>query len=169
MKRTTCLAIGLCALLAGRVATAAPMLGCDFNDDAVCNVMDLDDLGHTAFLGSNDPAFDINADGLVNQTDVDQWLVDAGTENLPFGAPYPPSDVNLSGQNTLEDSQILVSNLGLSVSSYSQGDLDFSGLVDTTDRDRYVAAGGIVPEPGSLALLSSGLAALAWLRSRHRA
>jgi hypothetical protein len=71
--------------------------------------------------GTFDLVFDLDGNGVVDESDVDEWFKAAGAWHLPSGAPYPRSDVNPSGENTIEDYETLFSNLGTSVSSFSDG------------------------------------------------
>ena len=68
----------------------------DFNDDLLINGVDIDALMNEVAAGTNDAAFDLNTDGLVNDGDRDAWLAIAGPAN-GFAGPLLVGDSNLDG------------------------------------------------------------------------
>ena len=84
-------------------------LTCDFTADGACDVSDLNAMllqgpvaaGVVVTTGVNEQ-FDLNGDQVINNTDVDQWLTDAGSEN-GFGSPYNRGDANLDGVTDGQD------------------------------------------------------------------
>ena len=101
---------GLDVALAGE--TTAP--DGDFNDDGLWNCTDINLLTAAVASGMNDPAFDMNDDGVVDgisePADVDNdlvaWLDRAGTEDtqsVTGGNPFIVGDANLDGTNDGQD------------------------------------------------------------------
>jgi hypothetical protein len=86
----------------------------DFNDDGFWDCTDINMLTAATASGLNDPAFDMNGDGVVDgifdPTDVDNdivaWLERAGmedTQNVTGGNPFVVGDANLDGFNDGQD------------------------------------------------------------------
>ena len=126
-------------------------LACDFDLDGVCNVDDID----AVFTGikSGNLSFDIDNNGVVDETDVSQWLEIAGNENA--GQPYLVGDANLDGIVNAEDLNALGNSWQESVTSWAAGDFNGDGLADSADLNsigqnwqRSTAAP--VPEPSAL-------------------
>ena len=69
----------------------------DFDDNGSLSIEDLDRLVAAIAVGGHPDLFDLNADGLVNLADRDQWLAVAGETNLASGNPYLVGDANLDG------------------------------------------------------------------------
>jgi hypothetical protein len=69
----------------------------DFNMDGLLDCIDVDSLVAVIAAGSNNPGFDLTADGSVSSSDLMQWLADAGAVNLASGNPYLEGDANLDG------------------------------------------------------------------------
>ncbi len=59
--------------------------GPDFNGDGTADCADVDSLVAAIVGGTNDPTYDMNGDGDVDTDDLQQWLVDAGNQEI--GAP----------------------------------------------------------------------------------
>ncbi len=106
---------------------------CDFDDDGDCDIDDIDTLIGEIAAGTNDVAFDLTGDSLVDLADRDQWLVDAGARNLPSGNPYLLGDANLDGVVDTSDFNIWNQNKFTSVAAWSAGDFNADGVVDTSD------------------------------------
>jgi hypothetical protein len=105
----------------------------DFNDDGQLDCADIDALTQAIAAGTNDAAFDISGDGLVDLVDRDQWLVEGGAANLPSGAPYLLGDANLNGVVDLSDFNIWNTNKFTLVASWCRGDFNADGGVDISD------------------------------------
>lgn len=135
----------------------------DFNDDGAWDVADIDSLGKAIIDGTNDPAFDINGDGVVDIVDQDEWRAIAATEN-GFAAAYLPGDANLDGSVLVGDLNIVGTNWQSSPDPWGSGDFNVDGIVDVADLNLLAlnwqqsipvaAAGEAVPEPSTLALLT---------------
>ena len=106
----------------------------DFDDD-----LDLADIDALVFSLVNAPPpdefffYDLNRDGLLNQTDVDRWLALAGAANLPSEEPYRRGDANLDGAVDAVDYDILNDHLFSSAPFWSQGDFNADGVIDGSD------------------------------------
>ena len=93
-----------------------------------------DPLAHTVTVMATYPG-DFNLDGVVNDQDLDIWMSHAG-----MGTTWQTGDVNYDGVINGLDLDLLRANVGLP-------QLGGSGA-------------GVVPEPGTLALLAAGLIGL---------
>ena len=60
-------------------------------------VDDINALTAETAAGTNDPAFDLTADMLVNLDDIEAWLAEAGGINLMSGNSYAFGDATLDG------------------------------------------------------------------------
>ena len=79
------------------------------------------------------PTSTLTGDGGVDNQDVDQWLIEAGSINLASGGAYLRGDANLDG---LVDGQDFVTwnlNKFTTSAAWSQGDFDVNGLIDGND------------------------------------
>ena len=82
---------GFDRIKAGRIDIGAfesdplPPLGCDFDLNDLCDIDDLDALIMEIATRGNDPRYDLTGEGVVNNGDRNQWLVEAGALNLPSG------------------------------------------------------------------------------------
>ncbi|MEM8681559.1 MAG: choice-of-anchor B family protein, partial [Planctomycetota bacterium] len=71
------------------------VLAADFDGDGRANCTDIDQLVAAVANQTGESWFDLTGDGLLSVADVEQWLEDAGMENI--GAAYLPGDANLDG------------------------------------------------------------------------
>ena len=112
----------------------APAQSCDFDGDGLCDGTDIDLLQANIVTGPADPAvFDLTGDGQVTITDRDEWLVQAGAENLPSGNAYLLGDANLDGFVNGADFILWNSNKFSSSSAWTDGDFNADGTVDGQD------------------------------------
>jgi hypothetical protein len=130
---------------------------CDFDDNATCDVDDLDLLLAVGPIDGGvavDPAsalFDLNGDLVIDLVDRDLWLEAAGTVN-GFDAAYLLGDANLDGAVNGADYIIWNSSKFTTGTAWSRGDFNGDSLLS-------------VPEPtSSCAIWIVGLGLL--LRSR---
>ena len=150
------------------IGVAGP--ACDFDDNMVCDIDDLDALVAEIVAGTNDPDFDLTGDGSVDINDItdanDGWLLQAGEENIGPGRPYLVGDANLD--ETVDGADFLAWNTNkfMPVAAWSAGDFNADGTVDGGDfllwnNNKFMSAdgGSAVPEPAgvALALLALGL------------
>jgi hypothetical protein len=138
-----------------------PGLPCDFDDDGICNVADIDSLTAEIIAGTNNTDFDVNGDGVVNLVDQDQWRADAATEN-GFAAPFLNGDADLNGSVVAGDLNALGTNWQSSPNAWSNGDFNADGVVNSGDLNLLAlnwqdsiatAAAAAVPEPATTTLL----------------
>ncbi len=67
--------------VAFRIPSELPTPDCDFNSDTMCNIIDIDMLMNEVGNGTNNLAFDLNGDNVVDDGDRDSWLSSAAAEN----------------------------------------------------------------------------------------
>jgi len=149
---------------------------CDIDGNGVCDTADMRQLYDDIAAGTAGGPSDIDASGLVDNDDIDDWLAKAGLWNdktLRLG------DANLDGSVLGGDFTSLAANFGASGlpgAYWDQG--NFNGntggsfLVGGADFTQLAANFGLVsvsavPEPGSWSLLTLGLLiATRWTRRR---
>ena len=126
----------------------------DFNNDGVITCADVDGLVMQIAAGNHSPDFDLNGDGFVDTTDLNQWRVEAGALNLPSGNPYLLGDANLNGSVDVADFNIWNSHRFASSAGWCGGDFNADGGVDTSDfniwnSNKFMSSDGgtVVPEP----------------------
>lgn len=137
---------------------------CDFNVDGLCLLLDIDELVSAIETGVDDPAFDINRDGAMDNGDISEWLAQAAQEN-GFSEPYLVGDVNLDGAVNAADLNVLGRNWLQSGTTWSDGNVFVDGLDAKVNADdlNMVAlswqtsiprtAAAAVPEPMNLLML----------------
>lgn len=76
---------------------------------------------------------DFTGDGLVDLSDRDAWLAEAGAINLPSGNPYLLGDANLDGVVNGQDFIIWNSNRFSQIAAWSRADFNSDGIVDGQD------------------------------------
>ena len=105
----------------------------DFNGDGTYDCLDIDALVAEIAAGTNDGQFDLSGNGLVNTEDLDLWLAEAGSINLPSGSPYLPGDANLDG--TVDGGDFLIWNdfKFSSTGAWCQADFNADGTTDGGD------------------------------------
>ena len=137
----------------------APGPECDLDGDNDCDTDDIDLLTAEIAAGTNDPAFDLTDDDLVNLDDRDAWLSLAGEENIGPGRAYLLGDANLD--ETVDGADFLAwnSNKFLPADAWSLGDFNADGTIDGADfliwnnfKFQSSDAPVSVPEPHALLL-----------------
>ncbi|MEM7315081.1 MAG: choice-of-anchor Q domain-containing protein, partial [Planctomycetota bacterium] len=108
-------------------------VGCDLDGDSDCDIDDIDALVQEIATGTHNGAFDLTGDGNVDLADRDQWLADAGAENLASGNPYPLGDANLDGTVDVSDFNIWNTNKFSQTAAWSDADFNADGSVDVSD------------------------------------
>jgi hypothetical protein len=146
---------------AGILSVTSASINCDFDSNTACDIDDLNALlakgpvasGVTVTIGVNDQ-FDLNADGILDNTDVDLWLSDAGSVN-GFASAYKRGDGNLDG--VVDGLDFILWNGSKFTSSlrWDHGEFNGDGVVDGLDfivwnGNKFTSSDGLtaVPEPG---------------------
>jgi hypothetical protein len=144
--------------------------GADFNDDGVFTVDDLDILVAAIATGKSDSVHDLSGDGLVDRSDIAEWLNIGGQANL--GSPYKFADVNLDGNVDQVDFTTWNDHKFSETGAWSSGDFNGDGLTDGHDfviwnEQKVIISESFlnaVPEPSGMFLVFP--AALLLLRRR---
>ena len=142
---------------------SAPGQTGDFNQDGAWDCHDVDQLVAEVVAGSHGAVFDLDADGLVSQTDVTAWLHLAGGQHLASGESYLYGDANLDGWVDLHDLNRWRSfRFSKDASGFCQGDWNADGRVDVVDSLVWHANAYLfypsLPGSGNAGLARSGTA-----------
>ncbi len=159
---------GLVETYTVRITEVAPELACDFNGDRLCNVSDIDlltavgDLTIGVSVPPADPAFDFDANGVIDINDINLWLAAAASEN-GFSEPFLSGDADLNGMVDAADLNALALHWRQQVPNWSDGDFTGNGAVDAADLNKLAlnwrnsvplaAATQNLPEPSAAVLL----------------
>lgn len=139
-------------------ALGGPSDPCDFDKDGALDVGDIDLLSAAIQAGTNDPTFDLNADGMVNATDLSEFVTSSTKLNSWIG------DANLDGEfNSSDFVQVFTSGKFETgaVASWTEGDWNGDGRFDSSDFVAAFTDGGFelgprvpqarsVPEPSGI-------------------
>ena len=143
----------------------------DFNNDMELTVADIDLLSAEVRAASNNPAFDLNGDAVVDQADRDVWVVEL--KNTYYG------DSNMDGEFNSGD--FVAAFVGGKFeqdtdATWADGDWNGNGRFETGDFVLAFGGGGFeigprnatqsVPEPSSVALVLVSFVLLPWFRRR---
>ena len=130
----------------------------DFDLDGVLGIPDIDQLVVEISGQTSNLDFDLTGDGLVDGSDLTEWLSLAGQENLPSGNAYQVGDANLDGVVDGSDFGLWNANKFTSAAAWSRGDFNADAVVDGSDfnlwnAQKFSAAGqASVPEPAAAAV-----------------
>ena len=151
------------APFAGFRVASVPESGllCDFNDDGLCNGIDIDQLMFDAETGGI--STDLTGDGTVDNADRDQWLALAGTES-GLANPLLVGDSNVDGTVDVNDLNALALSWQQGdVSDWTNGNFTVGGgtgvnIADLNElalnwKATVEAAATAVPEPTECAML----------------
>ena len=132
------------------VATASSwaQLG-DFDGDGDWDGGDINRLTAEIVTGTNNVAFDLNADSLVDAADANEWLALAGAQNLVSGQPFLPADSNLDGDVDVSDFMIWNGNVFTASSNWTSANHNFDRFVDVSDFNiwneyRFMSSGPLI-------------------------
>lgn len=145
---------------------------CDFNGDGACDCGDIDALVAEIAAGSNDAAYDLNGDNVVDVMDRDEWLASAGAMNNASGNPYLLGDANLDGSVDVGDFNLWNGSKFTNTAAWCSGDFNADGSVDVGDfniwnGNKFTSSDvSVVPEPGSILLPLALMSILAFRRRR---
>ena len=145
----------------------------DFDDDGTWGISDIDTLMTEIAFGRHNLSFDLSRDGIVNDSDRDLWLAEAGFRNSLVG-PFLIGDANLDGIVNAADLDALATHWQGDHQKWSDG--NFTGYgVNSSDlnvlalnwQSSVPLIDFAVPEPSPAVLTTIALlAGLATLRHR---
>ncbi len=104
----------------------------DFNDDGIYDCLDINALVAEIATGSNNPAYDLTGDKLVNLADRDAWLAEAAAFN-GLASPYKLGDADLDGWVDGNDFIVWNAHKFTKLPAWCSGDFTADGLVDGLD------------------------------------
>jgi hypothetical protein len=170
---------GVSDAFVAKFTTEAPEPGPrDYDGDGDLDGDDIDALVGEIVAGTNDLAFDLTADGVVDNADLTDWLSEAATYNA-FTFPYLLGDANLDGSVNASDLNALGRNWLGSPNAWQSGDFTADGRVDAMDLNQLAvnwqqsipsaASPQSVPEPAASILLLLGIIATALVNNNSRA
>ena len=105
----------------------------DFTGDGAFDCQDVDMLVAQIAAGADIVDFDLNADGVVDISDLDQWRIQAGAARLPGAARYLVGDANLDGRVNGLDFVAWNDHKFTPTASWCSGDFNADGFVDGRD------------------------------------
>ncbi len=133
----------------------------DFNGDGMFDCIDVDSLVFEIVNQTGAGDFDLNTDGVVDVSDLDEWLSIAGAAELPSGNPFLHGDANLDGVVDGLDFNAWNAHKFTAVAAWCSGDFSADGIVDGGDfiiwnANKFQSADALnaVPEPGGICLVA---------------
>ena len=119
------------------------------------------------------PLFDLNADGNVDLADRDEWLAQAGAENLTSGGAYLVGDANLDGVVDVSDFNLWNGSKFTTTAAWSLADFNADGSTDVPDfnlwnSNKFTSSDSlaVVPEPAAR-VMWLGVASMYWFARRR--
>ncbi len=117
----------------GELTIESQIAPVDFNEDNQLRCDDVDALVAAIVEGMNPPEFDLTANEIVDQADLDVWLTLAGLANLPSHEAYLPGDADLNGKVDASDLDVVGQNWLQDVNGWCSADFNTDGQVDARD------------------------------------
>ena len=169
-----------------------PFATCDFNEDEICDLADLDLMYQsgnliTGAMVSPDNLFDMDGDDDIDNDDMTQWLADSAKDR-GYGTPFLRGDTDSFGNTSptprtvdITDFENFLTGFTGAGSTWAVGNFDGDSDVDLTDFADYlipnfVAVGGgtygpaqNIPEPTTNALATLALVGLGMMILSRRA
>ncbi len=150
----------------------SPTISGDFDGNGVYECNDVDSLVAEIVAGTNNSAFDLTLDSVVDSDDLDAWRAEAGSVGglTASGNPILPGDADLDGNVNGADFLIWNSNKFTTVAAWCSGDFNADGDVNGGDfliwnSNKFTTADvAAVPEPGMGLLLVLALGMVQRLR-----
>ena len=142
----------------------------DFDGDGDVDDGDLDLLCAAVRAGSDDLQYDFDNDGDVDEDDLAAMAGQAVETVVGVGTAL--GDANLDGVVNATDLAVMQVHFGLSPKGWGHANANTDEIINATDLAimattfGYVAPTGAVPEPTTIALLTTGLAGLIGRRRR---
>ena len=165
--------------LVGFIGKLVAAIDGDFNDDGDFDCGDVDPLVAAISAATNDIAFDITNDGLVDTNDLEAWLVIAGAANVAAtsGNPYLKGDANLDGIVDGVDFLEWNNNKFTAKPAWCSGDFNADGNINGGDfviwnTNKFTSAdaqASSVPEPSLPILMLACLTLLPRFKHARRA
>ncbi len=147
----------------------------DFDGNGIYDCADVDSLVAEIVGGANSAGFDLSGDGVVDDSDLDLWLAEAGAANLPGGGAFLDGDANLDGVVDVSDFNIWNANKFTNTAAWCSGDFSADGVVDVSDfniwnGNKFNSSDSVaaVPEPSTSVMLLPVLV-MGLLQLRRRA
>ncbi len=129
----------------------------DLNGDGLADCQDVDALSNVIATGVFDDHYDANNDGVVNQSDLQVWLEQAGRR--AFGDPLRLGDADLNGRVDARDFHIWNAHRFTHQTGYCAGNFNADDVIDVADFNIWSenkfhhSRGAIVPEPTAANLI----------------
>lgn len=148
-------------------------LTCDLNGDGDCDTDDIDTLMNEVAVGTNNPDLDLNADGVVDDLDRNEWLVHAGPQN-GFSGPLLVGDADLDGTVNAADLNALAVSWSSNKDNWTEGNFT-GGDVNASDLNQLALnwqastpLAAAVPEATGMVLFGIAVGCIfSWLRIRR--
>ena len=161
----------------GSVETGMSSVTGDFNNDGNWDCADINALTAETAAGTNNAMFDMTGDGLVNATDIAEWLIVGGAMNpaATGGNPFLAGDADLNGSVDGADFIAWNGSKFTTNTDWCGGNFDGNGATDGADfivwnSNKFMSSGtdnGHVPDAQSARSRPNGLRGKKELRARE--
>ncbi len=134
----------------------------DFDSDGDLDCDDINLLSSIAASGGGSGIFDLTGDGVVDDLDVADWILNQKETVM--------GDANLDGVVDSSDFNVWNGSKFTATSAWCRGDFTSDGFVDASDfnvwnRNKFTSAASAVPEPAAWCLALASLLAMVRRRS----